>query len=171
MDNKFPRPKIILPGEEISRPISWKILRGFARNFQAPPVKILTISSVFNLLQPRLLASMLQSAVTAPCTMCTRDEYSGKSSCKIVTRVYCRCSVASRHEKSLPPPLALFGLPSRIGDVHLDHDAFWEKPRSEPGIKWKLNVFVSRACQCAPSSRVNLFLFDSYLCNRWIGSI
>lgn len=129
-------------------------------------MKILTISSVFNLLQPRLLASMLQSAVTAPCTMCTRDEYSGKSSCKIVTRVYCRCSVASRHEKSLPPLASPYSTCPVASGMFTWTTTLFGKSLDQPGIKWKLNVFVSRACQRAPSSRVNLFLFDLYLCNR-----
>ena len=69
-----------------------------------------------------------------PRTMCT-IKYSGESSCRIVTRVYCRCSVASRHEKSPPHP----GCPCpfrltqsssrRAGDVHLDHDAERERER------------------------------------------
>lgn len=112
-----------------------------AGRFPGPPVKIGTISSVFNLLQSRLLlASMLQGAVMAPCTMCTWDEYSGKSSC---TRLWHASIVGVPWHRDMknrfPHRSPRFGLrgcspgPRRF------------LGKAETGIKWKLNVFVSRA--------------------------
>ena len=108
---------------------------------------------------------MLRDAVMDPRTMCT-IEYSSESSCRIVTRVYCRCSVASRHEKSPPHP----GRPCpfrltqsssrRVGDVHLDHDVSGKATASPflPGVKLETSLilyFVYPVCvvvSCEPFS-------------------
>lgn len=83
---------------------------------------------------------MLQGAVMAPCTMCTWDEYSGKSSC---TRLWHASIVGVPWHRDMknrfPHRSPRFGLrgcspgPRRF------------LGKAETGIKWKLNVFVSRA--------------------------
>lgn len=81
----------------------------------SPPVEIQAISSILNSCT-RGCSFGYCDTCSSPRVPCVQHKYSGKSSCKIVTRVYCRYSVASRHEKSPPYPvvLSLYDWPCRV---------------------------------------------------------